>query len=292
MSISESPAEPDMDLGLLLKSGSKQLEVALALDPSCARIEVQCLLQSVLNVNRAYLLTHPERILKLDELARYNELLMRRLTGEPIAYLLGQREFYGLEFKVTPATLIPRPDTELLVELALQRIPSDSAIRILDMGTGSGAIAIAIAHQRPGAQVLAVDASEAALSVAAENVRQLNAGNVRLLHSDWFAALGGERFDIIVSNPPYIDLDDVHLQLGDVRFEPLSALASGSDGLDDIRRIVADAKTYLAAGGWLMFEHGYNQAEPVRLLLLQAGFYKVSSMRDLSGIERVTLGQA
>ena len=123
-------------------------------------------------------------------------------------------------------------------------------------------------------------------------MRQLNAGNVRLLHSDWFAALGGERFDIIVSNPPYIDLDDVHLQLGDVRFEPLSALASGSDGLDDIRRIVADAKTYLAAGGWLMFEHGYNQAEPVRLLLLQAGFYKVSSMRDLSGIERVTLGQA
>jgi len=291
MLISESPAQAILNLGELLKSGSKQLEVALALDPSSARIEVQCLLQAVLCVNRAYLLTHPERILNPDELARYSELLMGRLNGEPVAYLLGQREFYGLALKVTPDTLIPRPDTELLVELALQRIPPYGATRILDMGTGSGAIAIVIADQRPDVEVVAVDASTAALKVAEENVQRLQTNNVRLMLSDWFAQLDGDRFDIIVSNPPYIEADDIHLQQGDVRFEPLSALISGSDGLDDIRRIAADAKVHLAAGGWLLLEHGYDQAERVRLLLLQAGFHKVSSVRDLAGIERVTLGQ-
>jgi len=291
MLISESPAQAILNLGELLKSGSKQLEVALALDPSSARIEVQCLLQAVLCVNRAYLLTHPERILNPDELARYSELLMGRLNGEPVAYLLGQREFYGLALKVTPDTLIPRPDTELLVELALQRIPPYGATRILDMGTGSGAIAIVIADQRPDVEVVAVDASTAALKVAEENVQRLQTNNVRLMLSDWFAQLDGDRFDIIVSNPPYIEADDIHLQQGDVRFEPLRALISGSDGLDDIRRIAADAKVHLAAGGWLLLEHGYDQAERVRLLLLQAGFHKVSSVRDLAGIERVTLGQ-
>jgi release factor glutamine methyltransferase len=270
MSISEFSAELVLDIGELLKSGNKQLEVALNLEPGSARIEVQCLLQAVLKVNRAYLLTHPERHLSNDEMARYSELLMRRLKGEPIAYLLGQREFYGLEFKITPATLIPRPDTELLVEMALQRISHGN--RVLDMGTGSGAIAIAIAHQRPGVPVVAVDASEAALAVAEENVQRLQTNNVRLLLSDWFAALEGERFDIIVSNPPYIESGDAHLEQGDLRFEPLSALASGSDGLDDIRRIIMDASLHLVSGGWLLFEHGYNQAERVRVLLQQAGF--------------------
>ena len=287
---------------------SKQLQTALNLEVATARIEVQCLLQAVLQVNRAYLLTYPERILTADEQSRYAALFARRLNGEPIAYLLGEREFFGLNCKVTPATLIPRPDTELLVELALQRIPrpllyplgcagagdrqAGGGFRVLDMGTGSGAIALAIAHERTDVEVVAVDASEAALEVARDNVRCLNLANVRLLHSDWFSALTDERFDLIVSNPPYIAADDVHLSQGDVRFEPMRALASGKDGLDDIRRIVVRAQDYLNAGGWLMFEHGYDQAERVRQLMQQAGFAGVSSVRDLSGIERVTMGRA
>lgn len=276
----------------MLKYGSEQLEAALHLDTGTARIEVQCLLQSVLKVNRAYLLTHPERVLDASEYARYAELFERRMKGEPIAYLLGNREFYGLNFKVTPDTLIPRPDTELLVELALQHIPQRGVCRVLDMGTGSGAIALSIASERPDADVVAVDASGAALIVAGENAQRLNIANVRLLHSDWFAQLAGCRFDLIVSNPPYIEADDVHLSQGDVRFEPLTALASGPDGLDDIRRISNEAKEHLAPGGWLMFEHGYNQAQRVRDLLQQAGFFDVESRRDLSGIERVTIGRA
>lgn len=272
----------------ILRLHGKQLMTALNHDASTARIEVQCLLQAVLNVNRAYLLTHPERLLTDCEQSRYTVLFERRLTGVPIAYLLGAREFYGLDFKVTPATLIPRADTELLVELALQHIPPRGAV--LDMGTGSGAIVLSIAHERRDAQLVAVDASEAALAVARENVQRLNIANVRLLYSDWFAQLAGERFDLIVSNPPYIEADDVHLSQGDVRFEPLSALASGRDGLDDIRRILADVTAHLKPNGWLMFEHGYDQAARVRALMLQAGLVKVRSAQDLAGIERVTLG--
>jgi release factor glutamine methyltransferase len=281
-----------MNIQEILSCHTRQLEAALSLDASTARIEVQILLQTVLSVNRAYLLTHPERVLSDDEFSRYYGLLDRRLNGEPIAYILGEREFYGLNFKVTPATLIPRPDTELLVELALQRIPKQTALHVLDMGTGSGAIALTIAHERPDAQVVAVDASVDALVVATENAKQLQTDNVRLLHSDWFSALGDERFDLIVSNPPYIESDDEHLSLGDVRFEPVTALASGDDGLDDIRRILSEAKPHLNPSGWLMFEHGYDQAERVRTLMLGAGFNEVSSACDLSGIERVTLGHA
>jgi len=276
----------------ILRCDAKQLQVALDIDASTARIEVQCLLQAVLQVNRAYLFAHPERILDADEQTRYGALLERRLRGEPVAYLLGVREFFGLDFKVTPDTLIPRPETELLVELALQRLPKRGVSRVLDMGTGSGAIALAIAHARPDVEVVALDASEAALEVARENAQRLKLINVHLLHSDWFAALAGERFDVIVSNPPYIEADDEHLVLGDVRFEPLSALASGADGLDDIRRIVAAAHQHLNPGGWLMFEHGYNQAARVRELMRQAGFSGVASSRDLSGIERATIGSA
>lgn len=274
----------------LLSSGAKTLQTALNLEPGSARIEVQCLLQSVLKVNRAYLLTYPERVLSTDESARYTCLFERRLAGEPIAYLLGMREFYGLSFKVTPDTLIPRPDTELLVELALQHIPRGGAV--LDLGTGSGAIALSIAHARPDAEVVAVDASESALKVATENAQRLNVGNVRLLHSDWFSQLAGERFDLIVSNPPYIETGDVHLASGDVRFEPLGALASGADGLEDIRRISAEAKHHLCSGGRLMFEHGYDQALRVRQLLESDGFLEVASFLDLSGTERVTTGRA
>jgi len=276
----------------ILRRDARQLQVALELDASTARIEVQCLLQAVLQVNRAYLFGHPERILTADEQMRYAALLARRLLGEPIAYLLGEREFFGLDLKVSHATLIPRPDTELLVELALQRIPPAGACRVLDMGTGSGAIALAIAHARADAEVVALDASEAALEVARENAQRLKLVNVHLLHSDWFAALSGEQFDVIVSNPPYIEVDDAHLAQCDVRFEPLSALASGADGLDDIRHIVVTAHQHLNPGGWLMFEHGYDQAARVQELMRQAGFFEVASARDLAGIERATFGRA
>ena len=278
-----------MNIQDILQRDRLLLQTALDLDSSSARIEVQCLLQAVLKVNRAYLLTHPERELNADESARYSELFERRLLGEPIAYLLGTREFFGLNFRVTRATLIPRPDTELLVELALQHI--GQCDRVLDMGTGSGAIALAIAHTRPDVEVVAVDASEAALIVAQFNALALMVHNVRLLHSDWFTQLADERFDLIVSNPPYIEADDVHLLQNDIRFEPLTALASGIDGLDDIRRISSQAKGHLNNGGWLMLEHGYNQAARVRDLLQQTGFAEVSSHRDMSGIERVTMGR-
>lgn len=285
-----SISDPAIALGELQRQDSKRLEETLNHEPATARIEVQCLLQSVLGVSRAYLLTHTERILSTDESARYGGLFARRLAGEPIAYLLGEREFYGLNFKVTPATLIPRPDTELLVEIALEHVPKGG--RLLDMGTGSGAIAISIAHNRPDVEVVAVDASDEALIVATDNAQRLGTSNVRFLHSDWFSALRGERFDLIASNPPYIETDDVHLSQGDVCFEPMSALVSGRDGLDDIRRIVDDASSHLKPRGWLMFEHGYNQAERVRLLLQHAGFCEVASLRDLSGIERVTIARA
>ena len=285
----------------ILQQHGKQLEAALSLDPGSARVEMQCLLQAVLQVNRAWLLGHPELSLAAEQYKQYLALFERRLSGEPIAYLLGKREFYGLAFKVSPATLIPRPETELLVELALQRIPPPppqpspaggrgSKFRVLDLGTGSGAVALSIAHARPNAEVVAADASAAALEVAQFNIQRLGLGNVRLLHSDWFSALHGERFDMIVSNPPYIAAGDAHLTQGDVRFEPRTALASGADGLDDIRRITAQAKGHLNINGWLLFEHGYDQAAQVRALLLQAGFTGVFSERDLAGIERVSGG--
>ena len=286
----------------ILRHDSQRLESSLGLDSGSARIEVQCLLQAVLQVDRAWLLTHPEQSLDADQHARYMALLERRLRGEPVAYILGEREFYGLNFIVSPATLIPRPETELLVELALQRIPQlpspqpspaygrGGIFRVLDIGTGSGAIALSIARSRPDAEVVAVDASQDALDVARENAQRLNIGNVRRLCSDWFSALRGEHFDLIVSNPPYVAADDAHLAQGDLRFEPRTALVSGTDGLDDIRRICAQAKAHLNPGGWLLLEHGYDQASQVRALLQQAGFTGIFSARDLSGIERASGG--
>ncbi|PJB05555.1 MAG: peptide chain release factor N(5)-glutamine methyltransferase, partial [Hydrogenophilales bacterium CG_4_9_14_3_um_filter_59_35] len=194
-------------------------------------------------------------------------------------------------FKVTPAVLIPRPETELLVELALERIPADGPCRVLDLGTGSGAVAVTLALHRPQAKVIAVDQSATALEVARENAQQLGAGNLRLIQSDWYAALDGEKFDLIVSNPPYIASADPHLAQGDLRFEPAAALASGANGLDDIRTIVRGAATHLKPGGWLLFEHGYDQAAACRELLVQSGFEQIGSSTDLAGIERVSYGQ-
>lgn len=279
------------DIQTILQQDSARLTEALALALDSARIEVQCLLQHVLNVTRAYLLAHPERRLNKPEQTQYDELLQRRLCGEPIAYLLGEREFFGLSFKVTPATLIPRPETELLVELALQRMPSHASCRVLDLGTGSGAIALAIAHERPDAEVLACDTSLAALDVARENARRLDITNATFILSDWLQSLNGKRFDIIVANPPYVAAGDPHLVQGDVRFEPASALVSDGDGLHDIRRIISQANSHLELGGWLLLEHGYDQAAQVRELLQQAGYGEVFSARDLAGIERVSGGR-
>lgn len=272
----------------VLSQDGASLESALHLSRNESRIELQMLMQRALNVSRAYLLAHPEQILEAGQQAAYDAMLQRRLAGEPIAHILGEREFFGLSFKVTPATLIPRPDTELLVELALQRIPPQGGFRVLDLGTGTGAIAISIAHSRPDAEVVGVDASPAALEVARENARRLGAGNVSFAQSDWFSALGGNRFDLIVSNPPYIAANDGHLSEGDVRFEPMTALVSGADGLDDIRRIVTDARDRLEPGGWLLLEHGYDQATRVREILLQGDYVRIFSARDLADIERVS----
>lgn len=268
------------------------LAESLGLDADSARIEAQCLLQAVLRVNRAWLLAHSGYTPDIEQQAHYDELLGRRMRGEPVSYILGSREFFGLNFKVTTATLIPRHDTELLVELALQRIPTRGAFRVLDLGTGSGAIALSIAHQRPDAEVVAVDASRDALDVARENALCLNIDNLRLLRSDWFSALQGERFDLIVSNPPYIAAGDVHLTLGDLRFEPRAALVSGADGLEDIRLITSQAQAHLNANCWLLFEHGYDQSVQVRNLLRQAEFIEVFSACDLAGIERVSGGRS
>lgn len=276
----------------ILSQDTAALSSALGLDVSGARIEVQCLLQNVLHVPRVYLLAHPERRLTETEFTRYSERLQRRLHGEPVAYILGEREFYGLNLKVTPATLIPRPDTELLVELAVQRIPAREHCAVLDLGTGSGAIALAIAQACPQAEVLACDASAAALAVAQENARTLGISNVSFVQSDWLTALGMQRFALIVSNPPYIAAGDPHLVQGDVRFEPVSALISGKDGLDDIRQIITRSPAHLVPGGWLLLEHGYDQAARVRGLLQDAGFDGVFSACDLAGIERASAGRA
>ena len=256
-----------------------------------AALEAQLLLQHVLKVNRAWLIAHEDDHLTFDQYAVFEALLQRRFNGEPIAYILGYREFFDLNLKVTPDTLIPRPDTETLVEAALVKIPKDKAFKILDLGTGTGAIALAIAKNRPQAQVIAVDFSENALKLAQENAENLNIQNVTFLQSSWFSALDQQRFDVIVSNPPCIEENDAHLNQGDLRFEPLSALASGTDGLDDIRQIVNNCLVYLKPQGWLMLEHGYNQAEKVQDLMAAEGLVEVATVQDFGGNDRVTIGK-
>ena len=267
--------------------------IALKASNNCdeEKLEAQLLLERVLTVNHAWLITHADDKINSETHQQFEALIQRRISGEPIAHILGEREFYGLAFKVTPDTLIPRPDTETLVEAALAKISPSETTRILDLGTGSGAIALAIAKHRPNANVIAVDASQAALSVAQENAKALNIHNVQFLLSDWFSTLTNQHFDVIVSNPPYIEQDDGHLKQGDLRFEPISALASGEDGLDDIRQIILDAFAHLKPKGWLMFEHGYNQAKSVSVLLASAHFSSIETLKDLGSNDRVTFGQ-
>ncbi|WP_036171538.1 peptide chain release factor N(5)-glutamine methyltransferase [Massilia sp. 9096] len=260
--------------------------LALPLDP----LENRILLCEATGLSRVQLITQSERPLSATEAARLTALVARRLAGEPIAYIVGRREFFGLDFEVNDAVLIPRPDTELIVELALARLPPQG--RMLDMGTGSGAIAVACAHTRADAHVTALDVSEAALAVARRNA-DANGAAVRFLRSDWFGALdadpeAGDTFALIASNPPYIAAGDEHLAQGDLRFEPAGALTDHADGLSALRIIIAGSPRHLEPGGWLLLEHGYDQAAAVRALLAAGGFKDVQSWRDLAGIERVS----
>lgn len=251
--------------------------------------EADLLLGHVLGRGAAWLFAHGDADVAEAEAARFDALLARRRAGEPVAYLLGRRGFWTLDLEVTPATLIPRPETERLVELALERLPPEGAVA--DLGTGSGAIALAIASERPRARVVATDASADALAVAARNAAAHGLAQVEFRRGDWLTPLAGERFDLIASNPPYIAEGDPHLARGDLVHEPPAALASGVDGLDAIRRIIAGAPAHLRPGGWLLLEHGFDQGAAVRGLLAASGFRDVVTERDLEGRDRVSLGR-
>lgn len=256
-------------------------------------LESRILLMHALRLTRIQLVTQDDRTVDAQQAQQLTALFRRRQLGEPIAYIVHQREFYGLQLEVTPDVLIPRPETELLVDLALQHLSTTAknTLNVLDLGTGSGAIAIAIAHSRPGLKVTALDVSDAALAVAGRNAtRHLTSGNsqLELIQSNWYAALGDQRFDVIVANPPYIVEGDPHLSQGDLRFEPQDALTDHADGLSALRTIVNGATRHLNDGGWLLMEHGYDQASAVRALLQAQQFDAVQSWQDLSIIERVS----
>ena len=274
----------------ILAVASRQLAAALGLEKREARLEARVLAAFAWDASPAWLIAHDTDPLSDTHVEAFESLLTRRLEGVPIAYLVGMREFYGRPFQVSPDTLIPRPDTELLVELALARLPPGQTPDVLDLGTGSGCIAITLALERPLAHVTAVDRSPAALAIARRNAGNLNAC-VEFLDSDWFDALTGRRFDLIASNPPYIAAADPHLACGDLRFEPLSALAAGQDGLDDLRRLARAARTHLKPGGTLLLEHGHDQADAVRSLLRENGIGHAENWVDLAGNPRVSGGK-
>lgn len=253
--------------------------------------DAQRLLGHAVGRERGWLYAHQDDEVPADTAHVFRELCARRETGEPVAYITGRQGFWRLDLAVSPATLVPRPETELLVELALERVARDAPAWLADLGTGSGAIALSLASERPRARVVATDASAGALLVAQENARANRLDNVEFCRGDWLLPLAGRRFDLIASNPPYIALGDPHLAQGDLRFEPPLALASGGDGLDAIRTIVSGAPALLLPGGWLLLEHGWEQGAEVRALLEGKGFREVATVRDLEARERVTLGR-
>jgi release factor glutamine methyltransferase len=274
-----------MDFQAWLRAAASELSSS-----ESPRRDAEILLEHVTGKARTYLLAFGETLLKPEQEAQLAELLARRKTGEPVAHLTGEREFWSLPLSVSAATLIPRPDTECLVEQALARL-TDGPCRILDLGTGTGAIALALASERPDCQVTAVDVMPDAVALAQRNLARLGFSNVQINQSSWFSALAQHAFEMIVSNPPYIDEHDPHLSQGDVRFEPLTALVAANDGLADIEHIITTAREHLVPGGWLLLEHGWTQGAAVRALYSAAGYASVETCRDYGGNERLTLGK-
>ncbi|HEX8593174.1 MAG TPA: peptide chain release factor N(5)-glutamine methyltransferase [Pseudomonas sp.] len=260
-------------------------------DSPTARLDIELLLAAALGKPRSFLHTWPERIVSSEAALTFASYLQRRRTGEPVAYILGQQGFWKLDLEVAPHTLIPRPETEMLVEAALELVPGFAPTKVLDLGTGTGAIALALASERPLWLVTAVDRVIEAVALAERNRQRLHLDNAKVLNSHWFSALEGQLFDVIISNPPYIASADPHLDAGDVRFEPSSALVAGADGLDDLRLIVDQAPSHLNPGGWLLLEHGFDQGAAVRDLLSNHGFEKIQTRRDLGEHERITFGR-
>ena len=259
-------------------------------DSPTARLDAELLLAAALGKPRSFLHTWPERIVSTEAALAFAGYLQRRRTGEPVAYILGQQGFWKLDLEVAPHTLIPRPDTEMLVEAALELVPAFAPAQVLDLGTGTGAIGLALANDRQQWKITAVDRVTEAVALAERNRQRLQLDNAEVLNSHWFSALEGRQFDLIISNPPYIAETDPHLSMGDVRFEPGSALTSGPDGLDDLRTIISEAPAYLSPGGWLLLEHGYDQGPAVRELLIRHGFERIQTRRDLGEHERITFG--
>ena len=288
-------------MNLLSISQCLQLSTELDAISDSARLDIELLLCHILQKNRTYLFTWPDKMLSPEQVEQFLQFFNRRKNGEPIAHILGQREFWSLPLSVNNSTLIPRPDTELLVESVLELFAEDTPKQqrcCLDLGTGTGAIALAIASEKPDWQLMGVDKSLDAIALAEKNRAALQLAHVQMLQSDWFAALptpdnetGAQQFDVIVSNPPYIDPQDPHLDQGDVRFEPRSALIADNKGLADIELIIQQSWEYLCAQGWLLLEHGYDQGAVVRDLLSARGFMQVETRRDLGGNERVSFGK-
>ncbi len=266
------------------------LALGAAIDSDSPRLDAELLLGFCLDKSRTWLYTWPEATVAADVEAQFRALIARRIAGEPVAHLLGRREFWSLDLEVSAATLIPRPDTETLIETVLE-LPLPTTARVVDLGTGTGAIALALALERSHWQLTATDASAQALTVARRNVERLAPGRVRLLEGSWYQPLGAERFDLIVSNPPYIEALDPHLDCGDLRYEPRSALVAGPTGLDDLDWLIKGAPERLETGGFIVLEHGFDQGEAVRSRLTRRGFTAVHTRQDAAGQERVSCGQ-
>jgi release factor glutamine methyltransferase len=274
-----------------IQSALDEASRILADSSDTPELDAEVLLCLILDKNRSYLRAWPKKQLHAQQRLQFKNLLKQRQHGTPVAYITGVREFWSREFRVCPDVLIPRPDTELLVELSLALIPKDKACKVIDLGTGSGAVAVTLAVERPQAQVIATDISEAALKIAKQNSDHYHCRNLRLVHSSWFEEITDKDFDLIVSNPPYIAPDDLHLQQGDLRFEPHSALVSDNNGLKDISLLVESACKHLKIGGHLLIEHGYNQKQQVQTIFESFGYSNIETRTDLGGNPRVTMGQ-
>lgn len=276
---------------LNIEDALRQAQLQLAAVTTTARLEAEILLAHTLDTSRTWLRTWPERHLAPEQYAHFQQRLKRRGNGEPIAYIIDRRAFWDMELRVTPDTLIPRPETEHLVELALEHIPQNAVWHIADLGTGSGAIALAIARERPRCRLTATDISPAALNVARNNATRLGIANIRFFTGHWLRPLAGENFDMVLANPPYVHPDDPHLKQGDLRFEPTTALVSTPDGLTDLQAIANTARQHLRTPGWLLMEHGHDQGPAVQTLLNTLGYRTIRGEKDLACNARIVVGR-